>query len=48
MDSRRVMNETAAVAAVGFSAGMTISKKADALEDEMARRLEKTRVTPGL
>lgn len=48
MDRRRFMNEAVAVAAVGFTAGMTVSQKADALEDEMARQLEKSRVTPGL
>lgn len=45
---RKFMNEAAAVAAAGFTVGMTMSQKADALEEEMERQLAKTRVKPWL
>ncbi len=48
INRRRFMNNAAAIAAAGFTAGMTASQKADAIEDEMARQLAKTRTLPWL
>ncbi len=45
---RNFMNTAAAIAAAGFTPSMTLAQKADAIEDEMARQLEKSRRHPWL
>ena len=45
---RQLMNSAAAIAAAGFTPSMTLAQKADAIEDEMALQLEKTRRLPWL
>lgn len=48
MDRRKFLNNMSVAAAASIAGATTLSAKADALEDEMARQLEKRRGKPGL
>ena len=43
MDRRKFLNNLSVAAAASIAGASTLSAKADALEDEMARQLEKRR-----
>ncbi len=48
MDRRKFLNNLSAATAASIAAAGTLSAKADMLEEEMARQLEKRRSKPGL
>lgn len=48
MDRRKFLNNLSVAAAASIAGAPTLSAKADALEDELARQLEKRRAKPGL
>ena len=48
MDRRKFLNNLSVAAAASIAGASTLSAKADMLEDEMARQLEKKRGKPGL
>ena len=48
MDRRKFLNTMSATAAASIAGASTLSAKADTLEDEMARQLDKRRAKPGL